>query len=83
MTEKDYFRIMWDEKPASRRNQIIMAVNMKVSKQNADLKDEAEEMYYDRLMKQAEEHLKEFGRWPEFEMCEIDWDDPVLDIYKD
>ena len=74
---------MWDEKPASRRNDIIMAVNLKQSKENAGLKDEAEEMYYDRLMAQAMEHLEEWGDWPEFEMCEIDWDDERLDIYKD
>lgn len=83
MTEKEYFRIMWDEKPASRRNQIKMKVNMKVSKEEADLKDEAEEMYFDRLMKDAKEHEKKYGFYPEYEMSETDWDDPSLDIYND
>ena len=83
MTEKEYFHIMWDEKPASRRNDIKRMVNNKVSKENAELKDEAEEMYYDRLMKEAKEHVEEFGFWPEFEMSESDWDDPILDIYND
>ncbi len=31
----------------------------------------------------AEAHEKKYGFYPAFEMEEIDYDDPVLDIYKD
>ena len=42
---------------------------------------EVEERYYAGLIRQAEDHVKEYGNWPVFEMGEIDYDDPVLDIY--
>ena len=68
---------------ASRLNQITYAVNCKVPKNEIGLKNEVEEEYYNRLIAQAEAHVKKFGDWPTFEMAEIETDDPVLDIYKD
>lgn len=80
MTEKEYFNKLSTAK-ASRLNQIIAAVNQKVEKSKAGLKDEFEEMFYDRLWKEAEAHEKKYGKWPVFECGEIESDDPVLDIY--
>jgi len=41
------------------------------------------EKFYENLMREANEHLEKYGSWPVFEMGEIEYDDPVLDIYKD
>lgn len=69
--------------PGSQRNRIVRLVNCRVPKSEADFKNEFEEMLYDELWGYAEEHLKKYGFWPTFEMAEIEWDDPVLDIYRD
>lgn len=82
MTEKEYFEAfgkMW----TSRQNDIIYAVNCKVPKAEAGLRDEVESIFYDRLMKEAEAHEEKYGSWPVFEMGEIEYDDPRLDIYSD
>lgn len=82
MNEKEYFRKLSDI-PGSRKNQIIDAVNRKVAKDKAGLKDEVEKMFFDRLMLEAAAHEDKHGFWPTFEMCEIESDDPKLDIYND
>lgn len=82
MSENEYFKALCGAR-ASRLNEITEAVNRKVPKDEAGLNEEFEEMYYDRLWKEAEAHAKKHGFWPTFEMDEIDTDDPVLDIYKD
>lgn len=82
MSEKEYFTALSNAR-ASRLNEITDAVNRKAPKDKAGLKEEFEEIYYDRLWKEAEAHEKKYGFWPVFEMEEIDTDDPVLDIYKD
>jgi hypothetical protein len=40
-------------------------------------------MLYDRLWKEAEDHVKKYGDWPVFENVEIESDDPRLDIYNE
>ena len=82
MDEKEYYRELGKIR-ASRLNQITYAVNCKVPKEEIGLKSEVEEMYYDSLIKQANEHFEKYGFYPTFEMEEIDYDDPCLDIYKD
>lgn len=82
MKEQEYYRKLATLK-ASRINEITYAVNCKVPEKEIGLKDEVEKMYYDRLMKQAKEHEKKYGKWPVFAMQEIESDDPKLDIYND
>lgn len=65
----------------SRINDIIHAVNFKIPKAEAGLKNEVERRYYDNLTKEAQNHEKEYGFWPAFDMVEIETDDPRLDIY--
>lgn len=67
--------------PTSRINRILVAVNRKVPKGEADLRSEQERECYDGFWEEAEEHLARYGFWPTFEMGEIEYDDPVLDIY--
>lgn len=80
MSESEYMKEL-HEMGGSRMNEIIRAVNMKASKEEAELKGEVEEKFYDELVAQAKEHEKKWGEWPVFEMCEIESDDPKLDIY--
>lgn len=68
---------------ASRRNEIAYMVSCKVPKNEAGLKLDIEEQYFDSLMETAREHEAIYGFWPTFEMEEIESDDPVLDIYGD
>lgn len=79
MDEKEYRRLL-GEKRASRLNVVIRAVNEGVSKSLLGL-DEVEERFYDNLVVEAREHAKKYGKHPVFEMMEIEWDDPILDIY--
>ena len=67
--------------PASRRNEIAYMVSTKVAKEDAGLKLPIEERYFDSLTKQAKAHEEKFGFYPTFAMEEIEYDDPVLDIY--
>lgn len=67
----------------SRLNQIICAVNYKVPEEEIGLDGEVEKQFYDNLIEQAKEHVKKYGRWPVFEMGEIEYNDPILDIYND
>lgn len=82
MTEKEYYKAL-SETRTSRLNDIIYAVNCKVPKKEAGLKNEFESMFYDRLTAEAKAHEKKYGEWPVFEMGEIETDDPHLDIYRD
>ncbi len=74
---RDYF----DEIPVRRRNQISYMVSCRVPKNEANLANEAENWWYDRLTAEAREIEEKYGRWPTFEMEEIPYDDPALDIY--
>lgn len=80
MTEKEYF-VKLGALRESRKNDIIAAVNRKVPKKEAGLKTEVERIFYARLWREAEAHEKKYGKWPVFEMCEVETDDPRLDIY--
>lgn len=82
MDQKEYYQELLKIR-ASRINQITNAVNCKVPKEEIGLKSEVEEMYYDSLITQVNEHLKKYGSYPIFEMEEIESDDPCLDIYKE
>lgn len=62
-------------------NKILRAVNGKIPKAEMKFRNEFEEQLYDETWAEAEAHVKKYGFWPTFEMAEIDWDDPVLDIY--
>ena len=68
---------------ASRRNDIAYMVSGKVPKNEAGLKSDIERKYFDSLMEEAKAHEAKYGDWPAFEMEEIEYDDPVLDIYRD
>ena len=72
-----------DKMRASRRNEIAYMVSCKVPKNEADLKSDIENEYFDSLMETAQEYEANYGAWPVFEMEEIESDDPVLDIYND
>ena len=82
MTEKEYL-VELGKIRGSRKNQIIRAVNNKIPKDKAGLKSPVEKKFFDNLMKEAEAHEKKYGFWPTFDMCEIETDDPVLDVYKE
>ena len=82
MKEKKYFQEL-AKIPMTRLNEITRAINGKTPKEDAGLKTEVEKMFFDRGWKEAEDHEKKYGTWPTFEMGEIEYDDPVLDIYKD
>lgn len=81
MSDKEYLRKL-GEKRGSRLNQIIAAVQNRIPKDNAGLKDAVEEKFFDSLEKQAADHVKKYGFFPVFDLYEIETDDPVLDIYK-
>lgn len=80
MTEKEYL-VKLSEVRESRKNEIISAVNRKIPKEKAGLKTEVERTFYERLWKEATAHEKKYGKWPVFEVCEIETNDPRLDIY--
>ena len=80
MTEKEYFAQL-AKMPTSRENDIIRAVNCKVPKEEAGLKNEVESMFYDRLVAEADAYEKRGGVRPVFEMGEVETNDPRLDIY--
>ena len=69
--------------PASRLNDIMYAVSCGVPKDEIGLKTETEKTFYESLVDQAEAHKKKYGEYPVFEMAEIEYDDPRLDIYSD
>ena len=65
----------------SRWNHIINAVNGKIPKDKAGLKNEAEEKIYDEIKGEADALEKRGGVRPVFDTVEIESDDPALDIY--
>lgn len=69
--------------PDSRKNDIIRAVNNNIPKDKAGLKTAVEKVFYDNLVAEADAHVKKYGKRPVFAMCEIESDDPRLDIYND
>jgi len=80
MSDKEYYSALGKLR-ASRRNEIISAVNAKTPKAKANLNGEIESRFYDNLWKDAMEVQKKYGDWPVYEMEEIETDDPILDIY--
>jgi len=82
VTEQEYNRKLGEIR-SSRLNIIIDAVNRKTPESEVGLNGEVEKMFYANLVKEANEHVKKYGDWPVFEMCEIESDDPCLDIYRD
>ena len=82
MTDKDYMAALGKIR-GSRLNEIISAVNNKIPKKDAGLKDAVEERFYDNLVKEADDLEKRGGVRPVFDSVEIESDDPRLDIYKD
>jgi len=64
-----------------RYNHIIAAVNDRIPKEQAGLLTPEEETAFDNLIAEAEKHMQKWGSYPTFELCEIDFDDPALDIY--
>ena len=82
MTEKEYL-VKLGAMSESRKNDIITAVNHKVPKKDAGLKTEVERVFYARLWREATAHEKKYGKWPVFEMCEVETNDPRLDIYNE
>ena len=73
----------WNLIRQSRKNEIIAAVNAKILKENMDFNNEAEAKYYEYLTAEADAYEEYGGVRPIFEMGEIDYDDPVLDIYNE
>lgn len=71
MDQKEYYKEL-GEKSGRRLNTIISAVQARIPKEEADLEDEVEEMFFDSLEKQAAEHIEKYGIFPTFELCEID-----------
>lgn len=67
--------------PTSRVNQIIDAVNRKYPREALGALTTGENAWFDAILSDAEKHLETYGEWPVFEMGEIEYDDPCLDIY--
>ena len=80
MDEKTYLAEL-GKIPNSRLNQIIMAVNEKTPKQGVLFNSPVEEQYFDNLVSYAKDMEKRTGKYPVYDMREIEYDDPVLDIY--
>lgn len=79
---KDYYEA-WDHIKQSRKNKITAAVNARIKKEDFEFNNEAELKYYEYLVEEADAYEEYGGVRPVFEMGEIDYDDPVLDIYND
>lgn len=61
---------------------MIRAINDKVSVYDYVFRSPREREFYENVWNEAEAHEKKYGFWPCFELPEIDWDDPRLDIYQ-
>ena len=79
----DEYSIELGKIPTSKLNEIIYAVNCKVSKEKLALRSAKESRFFDNLVDEAVAHEEKYGFWPTFEMGEIEYDDPRLDIYGD
>ena len=77
---KEYLRDL-DHVSTSRKNDIIRHVNYRLPKEKYSFRNSAEEAFYESLIDEAERMQAKTGVWPIFELCEIDYDDPILDIY--
>ena len=82
MDEKEFLRELGKIR-TSRINEIIRAVNMQIPKAEAGLKNDVEEKFFDDTTREADELEKKHGVRPVFDMGEIEYDDPILDIYGD
>lgn len=80
MTEKEYMLAL-SEIPTSRLNQIIYAVNSRLSKEEAGLQGEVEERFFEELVAEADAYEERGGVRPFFTPGEIETEDPCLDIY--
>ena len=69
--------------PTSRINRMLYAISCRVPEEEFGELTEQEAECYQGFWKEAEEHQERYGFWPVFEMGEIEYDDPVLDIYGD
>lgn len=65
-----------------RQNEIIYMVNCRVPKEEAELKNDEENEFYDSLVKEATEMEEKYGKWPVFEMSEQNWEE-IPDIYNE
>ena len=61
----------------------LFTVNSRILKEDFDFKTKAELKYFEYLTAEADAYEEYGGVRPIFEMGEIDYDDPVLDIYND
>lgn len=82
MNEKEYLREL-DKITTARKNMITRAVNAKETLEESGAVTEIEKLYYEHLFNEAVALEQKHGIWPVFEMWEIDYDDPILDIYHD
>lgn len=80
MTEKE-FRDGFYKMSGRETNRLLYAVNCKVPMEEMEFKSEIEREAFKRFWEEAEALHKKYGFWPVFEMCEIEWDDPCLNIY--
>lgn len=80
MTRKEFITEL-GKIPARRLNQIMYAFDCNVPKEEIGLKGEVEEMFYEDMAREAAEYERKYGVRPVSEMMEIEYDDPVLDIY--
>ncbi|MBR2740256.1 MAG: hypothetical protein IKD87_06265 [Oscillospiraceae bacterium] len=69
--------------PTWRKNDIIRHVNYRLPKEKYVFRNMTEEAFYESLIEETTMMQCRTGRWPVFELCEIDYDDPILDIYSD
>ena len=53
-------------------NAVIAAVNCGQTAEEANLKTEAERDLYRRIWVEALGHFERYGKWPVFELCELD-----------
>ena len=72
MTKQEDFYTKLSQKTAREKNAIISLVQSRVPKEQANLKDEVEEMFFDSLEKEAQEIYKKHGHFPVFELYELD-----------
>lgn len=77
----DYL-VRLQEIPTMRRNEIYKMVSAQIPEEEMGLTSDIERELYADLMDQAKAHLDTYGFWPEFELEEIEYDNPALDIYK-
>lgn len=66
---------------ASQMNMVKRLINKGVPREEAGKLTKEEAEYYDDVWAEAVEVEKKYGFWPVLEMTEIEWEDPVLDIY--